>query len=315
MTVRSVCLLGGCGFVGRSLAERLAADGLRLRIVTRHRDSAQPLLVLPTAEIEVADPNDDATLARLFEGMDAVVNLVAILHERRRATFQSVNVEFARKVAGACRAAGVGRLLHVSALGASESAPSDYLRSKARGEAAVREAAGSTAVTILRPSIIFGPGDSFLNLFATLVRLFPVIPLAGAKTRFQPIWVEDVANAMANALGDSRTFGRDYNLCGPRAYTFEELVRFVAAVLERRRMVVALPDWAAKLQATVFEFLPGPLMTRDNLRSMSVDNVCDGPFPEVFGFRPTALETVVPEYLADKTTTGRYPDYRNRAGR
>ena len=315
MPGRNVVILGGTGFVGRSLARRLCAEGRHVRILTRDRLNAQALKVLPTVEIVVANPQDDTALAHAFEGMDVVVNLVAILHQGRRASFQAVNVDLPRKVAGACRASGVPRLLHMSALGASESAPSEYLRSRGRGEATVREACGATALTIFRPSVIFGADDRFVNLFATLARVFPVIPLAGAQARFQPVWVEDVARAMAASIDEPRTFGQTYELGGPQTWTLAEILAFVIGLSGRSRLIVGLPDWAARLQARVFEWLPGPIMTRDNLLSMSVDNVCAGPFPEVFGFRPASMQSIVPDYLAAGGRQSRFGDFRHRAGR
>jgi len=315
MEIRNVCLLGATGFVGRALAARLYDEGIEARVITRRRMRASRLLVLPTLDLRVADPHDEEALTRHFAGMDAVVNLVGILHEGGGATFQAAHVDLPRKVANACRAAGVPHLVHMSALGASESAPSEYLRSKARGEASVRHGAGDAlGVTIFRPSVIYGAHDRFLNLFARLVEAFPVIPLAAADARFQPVWVEDVARALAHAVRHPAP-GRVYELCGPRAYTLEELVAFVAGVAGKRRAIVALPAWAGKVQASVFEHLPGKLITRDNLRSMSVANTCSGPFPEVFGFQPSSLETVVPGYLAAGGVKGRYSAYRNRAGR
>ena len=315
MEIRNVCLLGATGFVGRALAAKLFEQGVDARVITRRRMHASRLLVLPTLDLVVADPHDEEALTRHFAGMDAVVNLVGILHEGGGATFQSAHVELPRKVANACRAAGVPRLVHMSALGASESAPSEYLRSKARGEASVRQGAGDAlGVTIFRPAVIYGAQDHFLNLFARLVSVFPVFPLAAADARFQPIWVEDVARAMAHAVRHAAP-GRTYELCGPSAYSLKELVDFVAGVTGQRSKVVALPAWAGQLQAVVFEHLPGKLMTRDNLRSMSVANTCSGPFPEAFGFKPAALETIVPGYMAGKSLKGRYDDYRNRAGR
>ncbi len=316
MEIRNICMVGGTGFVGRALGEHLTEHGGDIRVITRRRTAATRLLVLPTIDVRVGDPHDEEVLTRHFEGMDAVVNLAGILHQRGSATFQSVHVDLPRKIVNACRAAGVARLVHLSALGASESAPSEYLRSKAQGEKAVRQGvADALGVTIFRPSVIFGADDRFLNLFAKLVRVFPVIPLGGAGARFQPVWVEDVARAMAHAIRDHGTSGRTYSLCGPRAYTLEQIVTFIAAITGKRRLVVALPPWAAKLQAAVFEHLPGKLITRDNLRSMSADNVCEGPFPAAFGFLPAAMEAIVPEYLADASLKGRYRYYRYRAGR
>ncbi|HUP96468.1 MAG TPA: complex I NDUFA9 subunit family protein [Usitatibacter sp.] len=315
MDIGSVCIVGGSGFVGRAIAETLSPGGVRVRVITRSRPRAMPLAVLPTVELVVADPQDTASLARAFENMDAVVNLVGILHETRRQSFNDCHVELPRKVVEACHSAGVQHLLHMSALGASASGPSAYLRSKAAGEEEVRRAAGILPFTIFRPSVIFGAGDRFLNTFATLVRLFPVLPLAGAGARFQPIWVEDVARCFVDAMGNPQAFGQTFELAGPKIYSLEELVRFVAATLGKRRAIVALPGALARLQALTLEHLPGKLMTRDNLRSMQVDNVASRPFPEVFNFRPAPVEAVVPEYLVGSASRARYTRYRHHAGR
>lgn len=316
MRISSVCIVGGSGFVGRAVADHLCERGLRVRVLTRSRPRAMAVAVLPTAEIQVADPHDVAALTRAFDNMEAVVNLVGILHEAGGRTFRGCHVELPRKVVQACHAAGVEHLLHMSALGASPTGPSAYLRSKGEGEGAVRAGAGILPVTIFRPSVIFGEGDRFLNLFAKLVRFMPVVPLAGAHARFQPIWVEDVARCFADALGNPRCFGKAYELGGPRVYTLREIVRFVAETLGKRRAIVALPAALAALQAGTLERLPGKLMTRDNLLSMSVDNVCAGGFPEDFGFRPAPMEAVVPAYLAGTAAArARYPRYRHFAGR
>ena len=315
MDISSVCILGGTGFVGQAVADQFASRGARIRIVTRSSPRAIKETVLPTVEVRVADARDEAQLRSCFEGMDAVVNLVGILHETRRQSFEACHVELPRKVVQACHAAGVRHLLHMSALGVSANAPSAYLRSKAAGEAAVRQAAGILPFTIFRPSVIFGQGDAFLNTFAGLVRLFPVIPLAGAHARFQPVWVEDVARCFAAAAGDARTFGQTYELAGPRVYTLEELMRFVVGTLGLRRKIVELPGALARVQAFTFEHLPGKLMTRDNLASMRVDNVSAEPFPALFGFQPSPVEAVLPDYLTDNVSRARYSRYRNVAGR
>ena len=315
MDISSVCIIGASGFVGRSIAEQACMRGLRVRVVTRSAPRARRLLVLPTVEIMVADPNDESALARCFDNMDAVVNLVGILHPRGDASFASAHAELPRKIARACRVAGVRQLLHMSALGASASAPSVYLRSKAAGEEAVRAAGGELPFTIFRPSVIFGEDDRFVNLFAKLARIFPVIPLGGAHAKFQPIWVEDVARCFTLALGDPRALGSTFELCGPRVYTLEELVRYVAVTIGHPRRIIALPAGLASLQAFVFEHLPGRLLTRDNLRSMSADNVCAGPFPQLFGFEPSPLEAVAPGYLLGAGSRARYQRFRHYAGR
>jgi NADH dehydrogenase len=312
--IASACLVGGSGFVGRAVAEALCERGVRVRIVTRGAIRSRALWVLPTVEISQADPHDEVQLAACFDGIDAVVNLCGILHESGRQTFEAVHAELPHKVVGACRAAGVGQLVHVSAIGASEAGPSAYLRSKAHGENAIRESAASLPWTILRPSVIFGEGDRFLNTFARLLAIFPIVALAGANARFQPVWVEDVARAVVAVLGNTPSFGRTYELCGPRVYTLEELVTYVGEVTGHSRRVIALPGWTGTLQALVLEHLPGKMMTRDNLKSMSVDNVGSGPFPDL-GFRPAPLEAVAPQYLAGRSTRSRYNLFRYRAGR
>jgi NADH dehydrogenase len=318
MDISSVCILGGSGFVGRAVADHLSGElGLRVRVITRSRPRAMPLAVLPTLELIVADAHDTRALAQAFDGMDAVVNLVGILHERRGETFEACHAELPRKVVEACHSAGVQQLLHMSALGAAVDGPSRYQRSKGAGEAEVKRAAGELPVTIFRPSIIYGEGDQFLNTFAWLARRFPLIPLARAGARFQPIWVEDVARCFAGALGNARAFGKTFELCGPKQYTLEELVRYVAKLIDRDPAIVRLEGAAATLQATMLTHFPGRMkMTRDNLASMSVDNICTQPFPALFGFEPAPLEAVAPVYFAGTSAArSRYPRYRYTAGR
>lgn len=313
MTIRSACVLGASGFVGRAACARLDADGIEVRAVTRSRARASALLVLPTIDLRVVNPHDEESLARQFEGMDAVVNLVGILHEGGAATFDAVHAQLPRKVANACRAAGVKRLVHMSALGAAESAPSAYLRSKARGEAAARAVDG-LEVVVVRPSVIFGEEDRSFNLFARLHSLLPVIALAAADARLQPVWVEDVARVLSHAVRHGPA-GRTYELCGPRAYSLRELVSLAGRLAGREKPVIALPHWAGVLQAQVLGHLPGRLITRDNLRSLEAPNTCGGPFPPELGFQPAALEAVAPAWLGVADPRGRYAAFRYRAGR
>ena len=303
--MNKLLILGGTGFVGRHLSARPGLAGWQLSVPTRQPGAvARPGADSPV-ELVQADVHDEATLTQLMESQDAVVNLVAILHGTA-ATFDQVHVELPKKIARACAAAGVRRLVHVSALGASLDGPSMYQRSKARGEAVLQAAAtaGSLDLTVLRPSVIFGADDQFLNVFAQLQRVFPVIPLAGADTRFQPVWVDDVAEAVVRCLQDDGTIGQSFEACGPDVFALRELVRLAGqwsgAGGGKGRPVIGLPRALARLQAWVMERLPGePLMSRDNLDSMAVDNVASGKLPglEALGITPAALATLAPGYL------------------
>jgi len=308
-----VLVTGGAGFVGSQLVAKLSADGHDVVVLTRRRERARHLLLLPTVRVVEADPHDPATLARWAASATAAVNLIGVLHERGRDTFERVHVEFPRALVAACRSAGVSRILHASALAASADTASAYLRSKAAGEAIVAES--GLDWTIFRPSVIFGRGDSFLNLFAKLAQMFPVIPLACAHARFQPVFVGDVAACIARALVDDETIGERYSLCGPKTYTLEELVSYVAQTSGHPRPIVPLGPSLANLQARVMELLPGPLLTRDNLASMQHDSVCEGPFPRAFDLTPTSLEAIAPEYLAPIALKSRFDTFRANSSR
>lgn len=296
-----IAVLGGTGFVGHSLCERLVADGHEVRILTRRAERHRDLLVLPTALVVDADVHNPAVLKREFQGLDAVVNLVGILNEAGRdgKGFERAHAELPAKVVQACRQNGVARLLHMSALNASADGPSHYLRSKGRGEKIVHEAESSSLhVTSFRPSVIFGPGDSFTNRFAALLRQVPfVFPLACASARLQPVSVTDVVQAFVLALDRHATFGQRYNLCGPQVYTLGEIVTYLAQRLGLRRRILPLNNLLSRLQATLLQFAPGQPFTPDNYRSLQVASICTAPFPSVFGFSPTRFEEVVPTYL------------------
>jgi NADH dehydrogenase len=308
-----VLVLGGSGFVGRHLVARLSAAGHQVVVPTRRREAARHLILLPTVDVVEMDIHDPPTLAGLTHDADVVINLVGVLNESGRNTFARAHVELARKVVDACRAADVARLLHMSALGADPAGPSRYLRSKGEAEAIV--AGSGLAWTIFRPSVIFGREDAFLNLFARLMRLLPVVALAAPQARFQPVFVGDVAHCMAQAIDDDRTRAARYELCGPKVYTLRELVRYVGQLTDAERPILALGPALSKLQATVLEHLPGKLMSRDNLASMQKDNICACPFPPVFGVAPTPLESAAPEYLAPDSLHSAFDRYRARGGR
>jgi len=323
VTPGNVLVVGGSGFVGRHLVAALAARGCRVTVATRRRERAKNLLLLPTVEVIEDDVRVPGVLERLAAGRDTVINLAGVLHSRRGRRdqrgpndygpdFAQVHVELAQALVNACRAAGVKRLLHMSALGAELKAPSEYLRSKGVGERAVL-AAEDLAVTVFRPSVIFGPEDSFLNLFALLVRFLPVIVLACPQARFQPVYVGDVVRAFLGALDERASHGRHYDLGGPKQTTLRELVETVCAITGRRRLIVGLGERLSMAQARMLELLPGKLMTRDNVRSMQVPSVCSTPFP--FGIEPAALEALAPSWLAPAGPRERYPALRTHARR
>jgi uncharacterized protein YbjT (DUF2867 family) len=316
----SVLILGGTGFIGSHLAARLSERDIPVVLPTRHAQHGDHLKLLPGVDVVESDLRDDATLQRLVSGHTAVINLVGILHSDRGTpygqAFRRAHVELPQRIVNACARAGVARYLHMSALGADAHGPSMYQRSKADGEAAAHSRP-EVAATIFRPSVVFGPEDNFLNMFARLQRHLPVIPLAGAHARFQPIYVGDVADAIVRALLDPHSTGNIYELGGPRVYTLGELVQLAGRYAGHERKVLALPDAVARLQALFFELLPGaPLITRDNLDSMRVDNVVSPSTKvltaEALGIKLTALESVAPVYLAPD---GQLDVLRARAGR
>lgn len=301
MKSMNILLLGGSGFLGGHVARRLAAQGHRLTVPTRHRERARHLLVLPTVEVIETGVHDEGQLAQLVSGQDAVINLVGILHSRYGLPygpdFAQAHVELPRHLAAACARAGVRRLIHVSALNADANGPSQYLRSKGAGEAALRAAGEALDLTIFRPSVVFGPEDAFLNLFARLQRIAPVMPLGNPGARFQPVYAGDVAQALVASLDRRDAFGQAFCCCGPQVYTLKELVHYAGELSGHPRPVIALPEALARLQAGLLELLPNPPLSVDNLDSMDVDSICPEGDPLPFGMRPTPLEAVAPAYL------------------
>lgn len=345
MNHKTICVLGGAGFVGTQLVSQLAATGKQVKVLTRRREQSKELILLPTVDVVEANILDPQVLLREFRGVDAVINLVGILHEvnkgrsdlpsARRGDFHDIHIELPRKIVHACAQAGVHRLLHMSALGADPTARSAYQRSKGIGEALVREAGmphsehenwyldgpkfvhgQSLNITIFRPSVIFGQGDSFLNLFARLLRMFPVLPLAKPDARFQPVFVDDVARAMVTSIDDMAMFGQTYDLCGPKIYSLQQLVSYLGDLTGHKRPIIRLPERLAYLQAWMMELVPGKkLMTRDDYFAMGVDNICARGWPPHFDFQPTALEAVAPAYLHTVSPRGRYQRFRSHARR
>ena len=313
MSLTTICVLGGSGFVGRHVCAALAARGLRVRVPTRSRERAKFLTTLPTVEPLAADVHDPATLKALLQGCDAVINLVGVLHNGRgNAGFTAGHVELARTLVTACRESGVRRLLHMSSLNAATDGPSDYLRSKGEAEAIVR--ASGLDVTIFRPSIVFGREDQFLNLFAQMLKQFPLLIVPAAAARFQPVFVGDVARVFADALTQRDSIGQTYDLCGPKVYTMLELAQFVARTTGHERLIFGADTTLTTLMAFAMECLPGKLMSLDNVRSMTLDSVSPNPGqpPLPFGIAPQAVEATAPAWLGQHSPRGRYAAFRDR---
>ena len=313
-------MLGGTGFVGRVIANRLVRDGIKLRILTRNRErNKDELILLPDTELIETDVHNPDNLKQLFAGCDAVINLVGILNERGRdgSGFRHVHVELTRKIIEACRASGIRRLLHMSALHADAAhGPSHYLRTKGEAEVLAHLASEyGIKVTSFRPSVIFGTRDSFFNRFAALLKLTWVFPLACYGTRFAPVHVGDVAEAMARTLHDPASYGRRYHLCGPHIYTLEELVRYTARCTGVKRWIMPLNDILSRIQAAVCDFVPGKPFSTDNYLSAKIDSVCDhNDFAEL-GITPVSIEVVVPQYLSHRFQRARYYQFRSRSNR
>ena len=291
---KKISILGGTGFVGRALCKRLLQDGHDVSVITR---GSSPRIGNDLAAVNLKVLTSSASIDReaVLAGQDVLVNLSGILHESRRQSFHDVHVEWPASWTLAAHKAGLSQVLHMSALRADmENPPSAYLRSKAAGERAVIDHASGMTIQIFRPSIIFGEGDNFFGQFASLLRWVPVFPLVCPNSRFAPVWVEDVASAFANALGRPGVEGpaETYNLCGPRSYRFRELIEFTAEKLDKRRLIIGVPDWIAQLQGRAMECLPNPLFTLDNFYSLQADSTCDCNDFAILGIEPESLERV-----------------------
>jgi len=304
-----IAILGGTGFVGSHLVPRLHADGHTIRVLSRNREKHRELGVLPRASVVSADIYNGDVLRAQLAGADAVINLVGILNERGSdgSGFRKAHVELTETVIAACQAAGVQRLVQMSALRAGEG-ESHYLRT--RGEAEARVKASRLAWTIFRPSVIFGPGDGLFFRFATLLRMTPVLPLARAGAKFTPVYIGDVCEAFARAIAHPHTIGQTYELFGPRAITLGELVRWTAELIGKRRWIVPLPDSLGYLQAIVGEWLPGKPISRDNFRSLKLDSVGKDDGLAALGIVATPMELVIPPLLRGENKQRRLDRFR-----
>ena len=315
--MRRIAILGGSGFIGSHLVCTLTRAGYRTRVFTRRRERNRHLLVIPDCELVELDVHSPDALSEGLSGCDAAINLVGVLNPRG-CSFHDAHVALPEKLVRACREQGVPRLLHMCALRANGAGPSEYLATKAEGEACVLRGAGDTVrATSLRPSVVFGPGDSFFNRFATLLTVSPgVIPLACPDSKFAPVYVGDVVEAFVRCLEDETTAGRRFELAGPKIYTLRQLVEYTAEVSGLRRWVLGLNDGLSRLQAGVLGLLPSPPLSTDNYLSLQVDSVLRGENGlEALGITPTDVESVVPTYLGPRNRAGRNRDFRATAGR
>jgi NADH dehydrogenase len=317
MKLLSIVILGGTGFLGTRLVARLIKDGHRVTALSRDREQHKHLLVLPGLTLENCDVYDEAQLSEHFRGKDVIVNLVGILNERGfgGAGFRRAHTELTRTVLEAARSAGVPKLLQVSALKAAVDAPSYYLRSKGEAEKLIR-ASNNLEWTLFQPSVMFGPGDSFLNRFANLLAAVPfVMPLARPEARFQPVFVDDVIEALIRCLQTAAANGQTYQLGGPQIYTLREIVRLVAKLTGRRRWIIGLPDIAARLQGALMDFVPGRPFSSDNYRSLTVDSLCTDDGFARLGFKPQSMLASARQYLGALEDNARLSHNRAAVGR
>ena len=318
MKLLSICVLGGTGFLGTRLVARLIKDGYRVTVLSRDREQHKHLLVLPGLTLENCDVYDEAQLSERFRGKDVVINLVGILNERGfgGGGFRRVHTELTRGVLQAARSAAVTRVLQVSALKAATDAPSYYLRSKGEAEKLIVQSGTALDWTIFRPSVMFGPGDSFLNRFASLLASVPfVLPLARPNARFQPVLVDDVIEALLRCLRGGASNRQTYDLGGPQVYTLREIIDLVAKLTGHHRWVIGLPNLVARLQGLIMNFVPGRPFSSDNYRSLTVDNVCVEDGFAKLGMKPQSMVASARQYLGALEDNARLSQNRATAGR
>ncbi|MDP9088365.1 MAG: complex I NDUFA9 subunit family protein [Pseudomonadota bacterium] len=318
MRLLSLVVLGGTGFLGTRLVARLIKDGHRVTVLSRDRELHKHLLVLPGLTLENCDVYQEAQLSERFRGKDVVINLVGILNERgfAGAGFRRAHTELTQHVLNAARSAGVTRLLHMSSLKAAPDAPSYYLRSKGEAEKLIRDQNTALDWTIFKPSVMFGPGDSFLNRFAALLAAIPLIfPLARPDARLQPVFVDDVVNAMLRCLHGGASARQTYELGGPQVYTLLEIVALVAKLTHRRRWIIGLPNFLGSMQAFFMNFVPGRPFSTDNYRSLKVDSVCSEDGFAKLGIKPQSMAASAGLFLGAQEDNARLSHDRAAAGR
>jgi len=316
MQKKTVCILGGSGFVGRHICSQLVSAGYRVRVLSRRKSACNELSVLPDLNILETDVYDQHKLNHAIEGAHIVINLIGILNEKQHNGdgFRRAHVELSRKVLNACHHNNVNRLLHMSALNADATkGRSQYLRTKGEAENNMHAFAGSIQVTSFRPSIIFGDGDSFFNRFARILRLTPwLFPLACGKARFAPVYAGEVAQLFVESINNRQTFNKRIELCGPEIYTLKELVAFTSQQIGKHHIIINLPDTLAQLQAVLLEYFPGKPFSIDNYDSLQVDSICQG--GDVFTGKHS-IKSIVPAYLGHHNRFSEYDSYRQHARR
>jgi len=314
----NIVVLGATGFVGQHLLPRLAADGHQLAVLSRNVPRHRDISLIPGCRLRSVDIFDADSLSKAMSGADAAINLTGILNERGRsgAGFHRAHVDLTDFLIQACLDRNVQRILHMSALNAGKG-DSFYLQSKGLAEQHLHKAAAEHGlqISIFQPSVIFGPGDGFINRFHGLLKLSPMLPLARPQAKFQPVYVKDVAEVFARSLGNPDTYGKTYPLCGPKKYTLRQLVQYVASTAGLKRRIIGLPNFASRLQAAVMDFVPGKPFSTDNYKSLLVDSICDGNGFREFGIEPKRLESVVPDYLLGSREQRRLAAARKRARR
>ena len=318
MRTLSICILGGTGFVGTRLVSRLIREGHRVTVLTRNREMHKHLLVLPGLSLLDCDVYDAGLLSEHFRGQDVVINLVGILNERWFGGdgFRRAHVELTRGALQACRSSNVARFLQLSSLKADVNAPSHYLRCKGEAERLIREQAGEVNWTIFKPSVMFGPGDSFLNRFATLLAHIPLVfPLARPQARMQPVFVDDVIEAMVRSLHGGTGSRQTFELGGPHQYTLRQIVELVAQLSGHRRWIMGLPDFLGRLQAFFMNFVPGRPFSSDNFKSLTIDSVCGEQGLAALGLTAQAMPGVARTYLGSFEDNARLSECREQSGR
>ena len=314
MALRRATVFGGSGFIGRQIVKRLAKQGVVVRVAVRDPDRAmalKPMGAVGQIAPVYADVRSEKNVAAAVEGVDAVFNAVSLNVQSGKNRFADVHVRGARNVARATAAAGIGKLVHLSGLGADANSDSAYVASRGHGDAAVRDAA--PFATILRPSVVFGPGDYFFTTLATLARMSPVLPLfAGGTAKLQPVYVGDVADAALKAVEMAASAGQTYELGGPAAYTYRELTELLLKIVARKRMLVTMPERAALFIAAFTSLLPKPPLTRDMVKLAVADNVVapGAPGLDALGIAPTSVELILPTYMDRHRRGGRWTNPR-----